>query len=265
MSKGGENQAYNNENAALQNQNQLTNELAQLSQEYGDQYNSMVVPLLQQIYPELISTVQGGSTPLTEAAQAPVQSATNSAINTALQQQGGLVNPDALYKDIATSGQQQSALASDATINSALTALQNLFSGQQSLASSGLSGTNAAASQSGNIAGAYGNEAQQLNPASDIAALVAAGAQAYGASQGAPTGGRASNKSPQSAPVQTSVNTVAPQSASTGSSASPLQQAYDSISSMPYQPTASTPISQTSKPQSTQPNNLSLSYLPAFG
>lgn len=259
MSKSGQNQAVSNENAALQNQSQLAQELADLSKEYGDQYTSMVIPYLQQLYPELMQTVSGAPTALTEAAQAPVQAATNSAINTAREQQSGLTNPDELYKSIATSGQQQAGLASDQAITEALSSLQNLFSGQQSLASSGLSGTNAAAGQEGNVAGAYGNEAQQLSPWNAIDSIVNAGAEAYGASQG----GKASATTQTPGVTPNSVQTTTPQSTS-AATPSALQQAYDSImaagggGSPGYAPTASTPISQTQKPQQSTAPSLSV-------
>lgn len=201
----------------------------------NQQYNSLGLPALQTLFPELMDTVQGKGSPLTTAAMAPVQAATNAALRGAKQQATGLVNPDLLYENIAKTGQEQAGLAAGNVTLGSLSDLANLIGGQQSMVSSGLSQLPGVASQ-------YGDIAKQLDPWNAIAAIVGAGAQAYGASQGMKAGSPAPSAVKPAAATQ--IGPAVPSSTFT------LQQAYDMIRALPTQSGSnnSAPSSQLTQP-----------------
>lgn len=242
MSKGGENQALSNEEHTLQNVQNIVNALNQ-------QYDQLGLPALQTLFPELMNTVQGKGSPLMTAAEAPVQAATQSALKGAQQQSSGLANPDLLYENIAQSGAQQAGIAGDQALLGSLSSLVNLIGGQQGSVESGLSQLPGVASQ-------YGQIAQQLDPWNAIASIVQAGAQAYGASQGAKTGG-STRQAPSSATVQ------APQSTQTLSLSNILSgQPWNTMPNS----NVSTPTSQISRQvASAGSSSPSLSQMPFYG
>lgn len=124
-----------NSGAGAQAQGQAGDQ--QLIREATSAWN-YIFPLLQQEAPQLMATLQGKYTPLIGAARAPVIGQTQQDIRTLQNQAGGAVNPNALYSDIAVSGQQQAGLAGDQMLNSALSALTNLIQGTMSFSGSGL-------------------------------------------------------------------------------------------------------------------------------
>lgn len=140
----------------------------------------MYLPVLQQLLPELQSTVEGGPSPLMTAAQAPVNAQTARMMSTIQNNLGGIGNPNAMLSDIALNGQQQAGLSADQMLSQALSALQNL-SGQG--ISTGASGLNGAA-------GGEANLGLNLNQQGNwLPQLLGAAGQAYAASQGIPTRG----------------------------------------------------------------------------
>lgn len=127
----------NTGSSEINNANTYYGQLSSQGQQLFGQY----FPILQQLFPELLQNVQGtpnaATTQLEAAAQAPVQAQTSNAINTMQNNLGGVVNPNAVWQNIAQSGQQNSALASDNILStifgdslSSLTSLINASSNQ---------------------------------------------------------------------------------------------------------------------------------------
>lgn len=234
MSKAGSNQALSNEESTLASIQAAVKGLE-------NEWNQGGAGALSQMYPELLSTIQGGSSPLMTAATAPVYTATSQAEGAAQQEASGLTNPDALYSNIAYSGQQAAGNAADSTISSALSSLGSLISGQESSLTSGLSDL-------GGVASDYGNISQQLNPWSTISSILSAAAEAYGATKGA------SKASTPSTPSNNNTNVagaIQNSTASAGTNAGGINT--NSLASLlGIQPTASAPTSQLG--QSTSQN-----------
>ncbi len=162
------------------------NQEANNSNQLLQQFNSMYLPMLQQLLPELQGTVNGQNTALTQAAQAPVNAQTSRSLNTIQGNLGGVTNPDALYSDIALGGSQNAGLAGDSMLNSALSALQNL-------SSMGYGSVNTAQNSLNNAAGGEANLGAYLNQQANAPwqQLLGAAGTAAGAYFGGPAGAAA--------------------------------------------------------------------------
>lgn len=129
----------------IANSDSYYNQLANESNAMFSQFNNLDLPALQQLFPELQQSLNGQG-PLMTAAQAPVNAATSRALNNVQSNLGGVANPNALYSDIALSGQQNAGLAGDQMLQSSLAALQNLISMGYGGVNTGTSALNNAAS-----------------------------------------------------------------------------------------------------------------------
>lgn len=129
----------------IANSDSYYNQLANESNAMFSQFNNLDLPALQQLFPELQQSLNGQG-PLMTAAQAPVNAATSRAINNVQSNLGGVANPNALYSDIALSGQQNAGLAGDQMLQSSLAALQNLIGMGYGGVNTGTSALNSAAS-----------------------------------------------------------------------------------------------------------------------
>jgi hypothetical protein len=242
MSKAGENNALANQSSTLQN-------ISGAVSAFEQQYNQLGLPALETLFPELMNTVQGAPSPLTSAAEAPVQAATSSALANAQEESSGLTNPDQLYQNIAQSGQQQAGLAADQVVLGSLGDLGTLISGQQGLVSGGLQDLQG-------VANSYGQIAQQEDPWSAIASLVSGAAQAYGAVKG--------SRTPTSATPSTPAASSTPTTSTTQSLSPSVMQALQNLVST-QSTTPSQPSSQIAKPASTQPTQYGGGYYsPSF-
>ncbi len=179
MGKSGGGQQINNADQYYQQEANNSNQLMQ-------QFSQMYLPMLQQLIPELQGTLNGQNTPLTQAAQAPVNAQTSRDLNTVQNNLGGVSNANALYNDIALGGQQNAGLAGDSMLNSALSALQNL-SGY------GYGSVNTAQGSLNNAAGGEGNLGLGLNQQANAGweSLLGAAGTAAGAYFGGPAGAAA--------------------------------------------------------------------------
>ena len=167
----------------INSSDQYYQQLAGESGQLFNQFNQLYLPMLQKLIPELQSTVEGGNSPLMQAAEAPVNAQTGRMMNTIQNNEGGVGNPNALLSDIALNGQQQAGLSGDQMLSQALAALQNLTG-------MGYEGVRTGTSGLGNAAGGEANLGLQLNQQSNwLPQLLGSAAQAYAASQGVPTGG----------------------------------------------------------------------------
>lgn len=235
MSKAGSNQALSNQESTLASIQAAVKGLE-------NEWNQGGANALSTMYPELLSTIAGGSSPLMSAATAPVYTATSQAEGAAQQEASGLANPDALYSNIGYSGQQAAGNAADQTLSTALSSLGNLVSGQESAVTSGIGDLGGVASQ-------YGNIAQELNPWSTISEILGAAAQAYGATQ------RATQRATTS--LTGSPTTTAGSSTAAASTALPSPGWTGAPGVLPGYNTASMPssqlnqnVSQNQQPQS---------------
>ena len=154
------------------------------------------MPILKQLIPELEGALNGKDSTLSNAAQAPVNAATARGINDVGQREGSATNPNALFGDIALQGQTQAGLASNRTIESSISHLQDILGlGQNRQAGAAANLTNAAGGKA--QLGKQINDQQSqywsqlLNAAGTVAGYATGnpGAGAAGASRSMNTGG----------------------------------------------------------------------------
>jgi len=186
---------------------------------------------LQQNYPQIAAQLQNfGSTlngntssPLMQAAQAPVRAATNSQLNTIQSNAGGVANPAALYEGISLNGQQNAALAADQTLATAGNGFSNLASLLFGGAGTGQSSLNAAAGGEANL-GAQLNQ----NANAPWEALLGAAGEYFGA-QAVKTGSTAVTPNPNVIPSSFNALSSATQTpfgtTGIGGSSGPISQA----------------------------------------
>jgi len=92
------------------------------------------------------------------ATEAPVNAQTSRTLNTIQNNLGGVANPNALYSDIALSGQQNAGLAGDNMLSQALNSLQSLFSMGYGGVNTGSSGLNNAAGGEAQLGAVMNNQ-----------------------------------------------------------------------------------------------------------
>ena len=223
------------------NANQYYAQEAANSNALMQQWQSLYLPVLQKLLPELQGTVEGGYTPLTEGAQAPVKAETAQMLSTMQNNEGGVVNPNALFSNIALKGDTSAALSGDQMIAQALAALQNLTGQGGSLVNTAQGSLNGAAGGEGQI----GTNLNAANAQMWSSILGAAGtvAGAGGAGGGAAPAGAGGGGS------MFSGGGVAPASVARAPVGTSPMADSSSFTSMPwlYAP-ASAPISQQKQP-----------------
>lgn len=146
---GGGGQQINNADSMYQQEAANSNQLMQ-------QFMALYYPEIQKLMPELQGTLDGTNSTLMTAAQAPVNAETQRLLSSIGNNPGAVVNPNALYSDIALQGQQQAGLAGDQMLTTALSALQNLIH-------MGYGSVDTAQNSLNNAAGGEGNLGLSLN------------------------------------------------------------------------------------------------------
>jgi superoxide dismutase len=217
----------NSGGSEINNANQYYSQMANNSNQLLQQFNQLYLPMLQQLIPELQSTVNGQNSPLMQAAEAPVNAQTSRLQNTMQNNIGGTINPNALWSDMALTGQTQAGLSADQMLSQSLSALQNL-------AGMGYGSVNTAQNSLGTAAGGEGTIGSNLNASNN--AMWGSIFQGLGAAAGGiPSAGGGNQPAPAQMPSP-SANTL---------------QGYNILSGQPYGTGASAPISQQQ-----QPNNV---------